>query len=122
MHLSYILILLIHPNTFVETTQTQVFTMDKFVASSVINSIITSIHHPPIHPFAVTNYRALKYTMGKRHQQKIKFLTSFNDFPSPNYSCILNMPMSWEEGWHLLMHARGSRDIKCVTNAMVLFK
>lgn len=58
----------------------------------------------------------------KRHQLKIKFLTSFNDFPSPNYSCILNMPMSWEEGWHLLMHARGSRDIKCVTNAMVLFK
>lgn len=91
VHLSYFLILLIHPNAVVGTTQTQVFTMSKSVAPSIITRIIASIHHPPIHPFAVTNYPALKYTMGKRHQLKIKFLTRFNDFPSPNYSCILNM-------------------------------
>lgn len=100
--------------------------MSKSVASSVITRIIASIHHPPIHPFAVTDYPALEYTMGKRHQLKIAFFfTRFNDFLSPNCSCILNMHtmlMSKEEGRHLRRGARDSRDIKCVTNAMVLFK
>lgn len=57
-----------------------------FISHHQNNSIHPSFTHPSIccHQLSCTR-------IYNGHQLKIKFLTRFNDFPSPNYSCILNM-------------------------------